>query len=110
MRKGLIICILITLSISVCGYVYYQYKYVETLMLSEIVGHSEDPMINIFVNLVDFDTGLTRNDIKELKSNKEQWINRINEVETIYDPDLRGEASAKLLSEMMEDPILKKQV
>lgn len=79
-------------------------------MLSEIVGHSEDPMINIFVNLVDFDTGLTRNDIKELKSNKEQWINRINEVETIYDPDLRGEASAKLLSEMMEDPILKKQV
>ena len=108
MRKGLIICILITLSISVSGYVYYQHNYVETLMLSEIVGKTDNPLINIAIKLGDFDTGLTRHDMKQLSENKDYWIRRIQEVEAIQNSDLKEQASLTLLSEMMEDPVLSK--
>ncbi|MDY0103448.1 MAG: hypothetical protein RBS07_10955 [Lentimicrobium sp.] len=108
MRKGLIICILITLSISVSGYVYYQHNYVKTLMLSEIVGKTDNPLINIAIKLGDFDTGLTRHDIKQLIENKDYWLRRIKEVEAISDPTTKEHASYMLLDEMMEDPVLKK--
>lgn len=77
-------------------------------MLSEIVGHSDNPMVNILVNAGDFDTGLTRHDIKQLKDNKDYWLARIQEVNAIENFDLKQQASIKLLSDMMEDPTLKK--
>ena len=90
------------------SYFGYQHYYLETLKLSEIVGHTDDGITNIAVNLMDFDTGLTRNDIRRLKSNKDYWIGRMNEVENIQDSDLKMQANTKLLSDMMEDPTMKK--
>lgn len=108
MKTKLIIIILVSGSLSVGGYFYYQYNYVKTLMLSEIVGHSDNDIVNILVNLGDFDTGLTRHDMNKLKSQKDYWINRMNEVNTITDPDLQEQANIKLMADMMEDPTMKK--
>jgi len=90
------------------GYYYYHRNYVDTLMLSEIVGHSDNDIVNILVNLGDFDTGLTRHDISNLKSNGNYWINRMNEVNAIQDSELQQQANIKLMAEMMEDPTMKK--
>jgi len=90
------------------SYYYYHQNYVETLTLNEIVGHTDNPLVNIAINLADFDTGLTRHDIKQLSENKGYWLQRINEVEAISDPNTKEHASYMLLDEMMEDPVLKK--
>lgn len=108
MKTKLIIIILLAGGLSFGGYYYYQHNYVDTLMLSEIVGHSENPIVNILVNLGDFDTGLTRHDIQQIETNKDYWINRMKEVEAIKDPDLKEQANAQLLSDMVEDPAMKK--
>lgn len=79
-------------------------------MLSEIVGHTDNPIVNILVNAGDFDTGITRHDIKKLKDNKDYWLERIQEVNSIENPDLKQQASIKLLSDMMENPTLKKML
>lgn len=108
MKSKIIVFILIFTGASVGSYYYYQYNYVETLMLSEIVVKTDDNMTNIAVNLFDFDTGLTRNDIIRLKSNTGYWIGRMKEVEAINDPELKSQANIQLLSDMMEDPAMKK--
>ena len=108
MKRILIIVILLACGLSGGGYYYYQHFYVNTLKLSEIVGHSDNPIINIAVSLSDFNTGLTRHDIQQLKTNKDYWIERIKEADAITDPDLKEQANTKLLSDMMEDPALKK--
>lgn len=77
-------------------------------MLSEVVGHSDNAGINIAVSIADFDTGLTRHDIKHLIDNKDYWLARMQELNAIADSDLKKQASLKLLSDMMEDPALKK--
>jgi len=108
MKTKLIILVFVSVSIITGGYFFYTHNYVETIMLSEIVGHSENDVVNIFVNLGDFDTGLTRHDLSRLKSNKDYWIDRIKEVETTSDPQLREDANIKLLADMMDDPTMKK--
>lgn len=90
------------------SYYYYHQNYVETLTLNEIVGHTDNPLVNIAINLADFDTGLTRHDLKQLFENKDYWLQRIKEVEAISDPVTKEHASYMLLDEMMEDPVLKK--
>lgn len=77
-------------------------------MLSEVVGDTENELVNILVSLGDFDTGLTRHDINNLKSNKDYWIRRMNEVNSIQDPYEQEQANLKLLEEMMDDPTMKK--
>ena len=106
MKKILIIVLIAVASLGI--YFGYQYYYVQTLSLSEIVGKTDDSLTNIAVNFLDFDTGLTRNDIRQLKNNKDYWIGRINEVERIQNPDQKMEANTKLLSDMMDDPTMKK--
>lgn len=109
MKLKLIIVILLAGGLSSGGgYYYYQYYYVETLMLSEVVGHTSNDVVNILVNMADFDTGLTRHDINYLKSNKDYWINRMNEVNAITDPELKEQANIKLIADMMENPTMKK--
>ena len=108
MKTKLIIIALLAVCFIIGGYFYYRHNYVETVMLSEIVGHTDNDLVNIFVNLGDFDTGLTRHDINHLKSNKDYWIDRIKEVEATTDPQLREDANIKLLADMMEDPTMKK--
>lgn len=106
MKKILIIVLIAGASLG--AYFGYQYYYVQTLQLSELVGKTDDSLTNIAVNFFDFDTGLTRNDIRRLKNNKDYWLDRMKEIENIHDPDLKMEANTKLLSDMMDDPTLKK--
>lgn len=108
MRTKLIIVIVVAVGLSVGSYFYYQYNYVKTLRLSEVVGKTENDIVNILVNLGDFDTGLTRHDLSKLQSQKDYWINRMNEVNAIADPELQQQANIKLIADMMEDPTMKK--
>lgn len=105
MRK---ISIIVLISGLMAVIIYYHHNYIETVMLSDIVSHTNNPSLNIVVSLVDFDTGLTRHDIKVLEEKKDYWLGRIQEVDAISDPDQKEQASLKLLSDMMEDPVLKK--
>ena len=105
--KNFLITSLVVLTL-IGAYFSYRYYYVETLNLSEIVGHTDNPLANLAINFMDFDTGLTRNDLIHLKSNKDYWIDRIKEVDAIQDQDRKMQAGTQLLSDMMEDPTLKK--
>lgn len=108
MKTKIIVFILLISTVSVGSYYYYRYNYVETLMLSEIAGKTDDNLTKIAVNLFDFDTGLTRIDLKRLKNNKDYWIRRMKEVENIGNQELKAQAITQLLSDMMEDPTMKK--
>ncbi len=91
----------------IAGYAYYFY-FVETLTLSQIVGKTNAPIVDFVVNVLDFDTGLTRNDIHRLLQNSASWHTRITRVESIQDPTLRLAEREKLITELMQDPALKK--
>jgi len=108
MKLKIIVLVFIVGVLTIGGYYYYHHNYVDTLMLSEVIGPTDNPGINIAISLADFDTGLTRHDIKVLEEKKDYWIGRIQEVDAIGDPDQKEQASLKLLSDMMEDPVLKK--
>lgn len=99
---------IVFISVSISLFVYYHHNYVTTLMLSEVVGKTDNPSINLAVKFFDFDTGLTRSDIKHLDKNKDYWISRINELETIHNSEQKQQASIQLLSDMMDDPVLNK--
>jgi hypothetical protein len=104
-HKTLVFLILLSLS----GYGYYYY-FVQTLTLSDIMGRTNVTIVDIFVNLLDFDTGLTRYDLHNL-SKKSGYSNmRIREVESIQDPRRRQAEQEKLVAEHLEDPALKKIV
>jgi len=102
-KKGIIALILL-----VSASAAYYYFFVDTLTVSEIVGETNDPTVDIFVNLFDFDTGLTRWDLYNLARKSDYWDRRINEVESIPDPYLRDRERQKLVAEMMRDPAFKK--
>jgi len=105
MKTKLIILIsIVVLSVSY-GYYYY---FIKTLMFSEIVEKSDNPFINLAVNIFDFDTGLTRYDIDQITKKSSYWDKRMREVESIKNPDVRERKKAELLNEMMEDPSMKK--
>jgi hypothetical protein len=86
----------------------YWYYFEDTLMLTEIIKEPENPRATIFLNLMDFDTGLTRYDIRNLASKSRHWEARIKEVEAIRDPQRRAFEQEKLMAEMMQDPSFKK--
>ena len=108
MKTKNIVIILLFTTVSVGSYYFYQYNYVKTLMLSEIIGETDNSAINLAVNLFDFDTELTRHDISKLRENKDYWISRIKEVDLIEDSNLKTQSSTQLFSDMMKDPVLKK--
>lgn len=80
----------------------------DTLMFSEIVGDSLGPRGTVLVNLFDFDTGLTRYDLYNLKNKTAYWDKRMQEVSSIRNPVLRQEEYDRLVAEMMQDPSMKK--
>lgn len=90
------------------GSFYYYHTYIDTLMLSEIIGKSQNSVINISLSLFDFDTGLTRHDINHIKSSKDYWIKRISEVDSINNAELKAQEYQKLVAEMLEDSSMKK--
>jgi len=90
------------------GYWYYHHEYVETLMLSEIVGKSDKPFENFLTDVFDFDTGLSRHDIKQIRKRKDYWLQRMDEVVETADPEKRAHEMAILYEEMSEDKSMKK--
>jgi hypothetical protein len=86
----------------------YYYFFVDTLKLSQIAGKPNSPLASIFVNLIDFDTGLTRYDIYNLSRKRDYWQRRIQDVMAIQNYEQRNIENEKLLAEMMEDPSIKK--
>ena len=55
------------LSVLILAFVSYYYFFLDTLSVSELAGKSADPGVTLFVNVFDFDTGLTRWDVHNLK-------------------------------------------
>jgi len=96
-------------SVLIVGFVYWYY-FVDTLKLTEITGKPNNAVAGFFVNLIDFDTGLTHCDIYNLKSKTSYWENRIQEVASITDSKRREIEHEKLVAEMMQDPSMKKIV
>lgn len=86
------------------------YFFIDTLTFSELIGKDISPKASIFINLFDFDTGLTRYDIYRLKSKSVYWERRMQEVASITDPKRREIEQEKLVAEMMQDPSMKKIV
>ncbi len=84
------------------------YFFVDTVSFRDLVGRPQGSFETIFVNLVDFDTGLTRYDIYRLKERAPYWNRRINEVDSIRDPRKRNEEQTRLVADMTEDPVLRK--
>ena len=84
------------------------YFFIDTLTLSEIIGKDVSPKASIFINLFDFDTGLTRYDIYNLKSKSQYWERRMQEVASIQDPKMREIEHERLVAEMMQDSTMKK--
>ena len=105
--KNNIIYLLCFIVISVLTSIGYYHFCGRTLMLSEVVGKSSDPKITIVVNLIDFDTGLTRYDLYHLRSRLVYWQGRIRQVEYVQDNSRRQYETEKLLAEMMQDPDMK---
>lgn len=92
---------------ALAGYGYYYY-FVQSLSLSDIMGKSNVLSIDIVVNLLDFDTGLTRFDMYSLSQNSDYWDRRIQEVDAMTLPSSRRAEQDKLMAEMLQDPTLKK--
>lgn len=84
------------------------YVFTDTLSFSQLVGKTNSPTATIFINLFDFDTGLTRYDVYNLKSRAPYWEKRMQQVASINDPTQRQIENEKLLAEMMQDPPFKK--
>jgi len=103
-NKKIIISIVLALSL-IFSYWYY---FVDTLKLTQITGKPQNALASIFVNFIDFDTGLTRYDIHNLSRKNEYWQKRIREVMAIQNPQQRNIENEKLLAEMMDDPSIKK--
>ncbi len=84
------------------------YIFIDTLSISQLVGKTNSPTATIIINLFDFDTGLTRYDIYNLKARAPYWEKRMKQVASIKDPNQRQIENEKLLAEMMQDPPFKK--
>lgn len=98
--------------IGVCFIVafFYWYFFIDTLRFSQIAGNTKNPYASIFINIIDFNTGLTRYDIYNLSRKNEYWQRRISEINEIHDIEKRNLENAKLLAEMMNDPSINKIV
>ena len=108
MKKSKRIVVLIATGalLAIAGISYYYF--VATLSLSDIVGNTSSPIANLGLRLFDFDTGLTRYDIVNLKQKSPYWAKRIKEVESIYNANEKSQENARLIEEMLADPTMQK--
>jgi hypothetical protein len=104
LTKSFVAAILFVASLA---YGYYHY-YIDTLTFAEIVGSSGNSTADIFINLFDFDTGLTRYDVNHLSEKAKVWDESWKRTEAIADPAQRQAEQNRLLAEMMKDPSFKK--
>lgn len=99
------IILLLTLGIGI--FIYY-YFFIETLSVSQLIGKTSNPQASIFINLFDFDTGLTRYDIYHINCKNNYWNSRIREINSMADPVAKEKANEELLAEIIQDPSVKK--
>lgn len=101
---------MIIVSIIGGGVVFYNYYFVRTLMLSEVIGKTDNPQITILINLFDFNTGLTKYDLIRIEGKANYWEKKLRKVNSIQDSQKKELETQKLIAEMMKDPTIKKVV
>ena len=84
------------------------YFFVDTLSFAQLSRKSDNPAATILINLLDFDTGLTRFDVYRLQKKTKVWEQRKKYIYSIMDPALQKSEFDKLVAEMMQDPGFKK--
>ena len=84
------------------------YFFIDTLSFAELAGKQSNPTATIFLNLFDFDTGLTRFDVINLKKKAKIWKIKERQIYSIQDPQKRKIEHEKFMAEMMQDPAFKK--
>jgi hypothetical protein len=75
----------------------------QTLRLTQVVGQQTAPLAMLAVNLMDFDTGLTRYDVSVLEGKANYWRLRIRQIELMTDSQ-QQQASAILFKEICSEP------
>ncbi len=100
--------VIIFIAVGFVAGILFWYFFVDTLSLTEITGQPKNPFATIFLNLIDFDTGITRYDVYNLASKSDYWEMRIRYVESINNYQQREIENQKLLAEMLQDPSIKK--
>lgn len=99
--KGVISMLLLVVTVIAVWYVF-----LDTLMVSEIVGRDTDTLETILVTIFDFDTGLSRYDVYRLKSKETYWLELMSELSMTDD----SRARSMIIAEMMQDPSMRKVI
>ncbi len=100
--------IMIVLSTLLIGTSWLYYFRLDTLTLSEVLEKSENPYESFLRSDFSLDAGLTRHDIRILKTKREYWSERFENVRDIVDHDEYNRELSKMLDEMEKDPQMKK--
>ncbi len=101
--------IMIALStLLVVGTSWLYYFRLDTLTLSEVLEKSENPYESFLRSDLDFDTGLTRYDIRILKTKREHWSVRFENLGDIVNYDEYNRELSIMIDEMKKDPQMKK--
>jgi len=98
--------VMVVALLALIGFAYY--FFIDTLSIADIIGSTGNNTADIFINLFDFDTGVTRYEMHQLQTKSPEWNRRMDEISRISDPEVRQAENEKLVSEMMRDPSFKK--
>ena len=104
--KTVIIFLILIVALFLSGY----YVFLDTLSLSEIFRDRGNTAADISLDLIDFDTTLTRYDLHRLGKKSGYWQQRIRDVNSIKDRQAGQAEIDKLVAEMKKDPSMKKIV
>ena len=99
----------IGLILVIIAYAFWYYC-MDTLMFSEVIGNGTDAKMGIFINLLDFNTQLSKYDVYNLKSKARKWEKRLQDIKSIRDPATRRREYEKVVREITADPSMKKVI
>jgi hypothetical protein len=77
--------------LAVLGAGYYYYEYIDTLTVKDMIGDTDNRAVGWMVEKIDFDTGLTRNDLKRLQrafDRKQKEMGKFTREDLLNDPEL----------------------
>jgi hypothetical protein len=97
---------LILLLIALAGFAVHHF-FIDTLSLVELAGKQSHPASALIVNLLDFDTGITRWEVIRLKGKIRGWQKEEERISAIQNPEHRVAEQEKLMAEMLQDPTVK---
>lgn len=107
LKSKIFVSLISIISILSISLYYYNYYYIQTLHLSDLIPQ-EKPIGSFAINLIDFDTGLTRHDISSLNEKSKIWYDRIQKINQIQDSYSKKLETINLLNEIIKDPQMKK--